>query len=342
MHSWKRLSIAGILLLLTCAVSVLVFFHGRDSGGIRTVGRIAADQQEPYQKIPASDGPGMAAAKRHDPVIDIVKEEYKETISDIRTQISLIEELTAYFSKQYPDDWQNRITAFLHDAFPGRADEILDRLYKLQAYNTWLGDNSLEILGMPREERNRILWEKRREIFGSDAEDIWSSDLNNDRIQDAIDLISTSRNIALEEKLDFYLDAIEETYGDDADRFLGRRGYEVMSAFLEVGTVQEDLYAMEPEERRQNIQDIRRAMGLDDDAIKRLEDLDMVRDKRWETGARYMKDRQDIVLKHTGPEQEQMIDELRQEYFGSKADTIKAEEGSGFFRFTRKRIYGRN
>jgi len=341
MHSWKRLSIAGVLLLVCLAAALIVYNSGKTTDG-NPAGKISEDSQKPYRETLQPEVPDTAADILPDPFIDVVRKEYGQSISDIRTQISLIEELIAYFSRQYGDDWQARLREFVQEAFPDRAGEILERMDKLQAYNRWLEDNSLEILSMQREERNRILREKRNQIFGSEAEDIWSSELDTDRILDALDLIRASRDVSLEDKLGFYVHAIEEIYGEGTESFLSSRGYEIMSAFLEPDAVQEDLHAMDSEERRQGIRDIRRAMGFDDEVLQRLEDLDAARDRRWETGALYMKARQDMVTHYTGDEQEQMIDEIREQYFGPKAVTIKAEEESGFFRFARKRVYGRN
>lgn len=341
MHSWKRISIAGVLLLVCLAAALIVYNSGKTTEG-NPAGKISEDRQEPYRAALEPQVPDTAADNPQDPFIDVVRKAYGQTISDIRTQISLIEELIAYFSKQYGEDWQNRIASFLQEAFPEHAGEILERMDKLQAYNRWLEDNSSEILGMPRDERNRILWEKRNRIFGSEAQDIWSSELDNDRILDALDLIRASRDVSLEDKLGFYVHTIEEIYGEGTDRFLSSRGYEIMSAFLEADAVQEDLRAMESDQRRQSIRDIRKAMGFDDEVLQRLEDLDAVRDRRWETGALYMQARQDMIAHYTGDEQEQMIDQIREQYFGPKAATIKAEEESGFFRFARKRVYGRN
>jgi len=342
MRRRKLRSIIGGLLALTCAVSAWLVFH---EGGLHKghISKVIASNEEPFIEKPEAGQPDMAGPKsRQDPLIDIARERYNETIADIKTQISFIEELVAYLSKKYPDDWPERIAAFIQEVFPDYAEEILIRLNKLQAYNTWLADNNTWIMSMSRKERNRILWEKREEIFGSDAMDIWVSDLRNDRIHDAIDLISTSRDTVLEEKLDIYLDTIYEIYGDNTGRFLDERGFELVSAFLEIDAVQDDLRRMGPQERGQGIYDIREAIGIDEGAIKRLEALDVVRDKRWETGAQYMLAREEIVLICEGLEQKQRIDELRKQYFGSKAETIKAEEDSGFFRFARKRIYGMN
>jgi len=328
------------LTVLICAVLVLISIHERDTGKVY-VDRGTAPA-EPFHEKPEEEAPYMKQYNEPDPVAYKAKEKYGENIDDIRTQIAFIEELIAYFSRKYPDDWLERVEAYIRDAFPEDADEILDRMEKLQSYNRWLSENNTEFMAMPFKDKSSILWEKRIEIFGSDAEVIWASDLKNERLHDVIDLIGSSPDMDLEEKLDLYIDTIQDTYGQDSGRFIQRRGFELMNAFLQTETVQDDLHDMYPEQRWMDINDIRRAMGIDDDAIKRLEDLDAGRDKIWEKGELYMRERKDIIDTFEGLEQEDMIDEIREEYFGKMAPTIKTEEKSGFFRFEEKRIYGVN
>ena len=53
-----------------------------------------------------------------------------------------------------------------------------------------------------------------------------------------------------------------------------------------------------------------------------------------------MQARQEIAS--LDPSADSRLDDLRQRYFGAKAETIKHEEQAGLFRFNQKRVYGKN
>jgi hypothetical protein len=83
-------------------------------------------------------------------------------------------------------------------------------------------------------------------------------------------------------------------------------------------------------------------MGLTEDQIESLARRDAENERRWETGLLYMEDRERIVSEYDGHERQELLRQLREEYFGDEAGTIELEENDGFFRFKRPRIYGRN
>lgn len=55
-----------------------------------------------------------------------------------------------------------------------------------------------------------------------------------------------------------------------------------------------------------------------------------------------MAEREELLMESDSQVRERALDKLRREYFGHKARTIKLEEESGFLRYNRPRIYGRN
>jgi hypothetical protein len=55
-----------------------------------------------------------------------------------------------------------------------------------------------------------------------------------------------------------------------------------------------------------------------------------------------MQEREDAVKEFKGPEREERLKALREQYFQDEAKTIELEEKDNFFRFNRPRIYGRN
>ena len=99
---------------------------------------------------------------------------------------------------------------------------------------------------------------------------------------------------------------------------------------------------MAPEQRRQTMREVRKGLGLDDEALARWDELDRTRDQRWDGGARYMSERTALADTYSGEELELRVHELRVRYFGGEADTIRSEEQSGFFRFERERRWGRD
>ena len=273
---------------------------------------------------------------------ELMRKAYGATITNPRTQIALLEELMGSLMELYPNDWQQRLSALVEEAFPDQAKDILKRLLDLQRYNKWLSQENPNLFRMPRRERSQVLQEKRREVFGSDAEVIWAGDLAKSKLDDVLDQIDRDDQASIYEKLDLYSKSLQEIYNDRAGASLGMGSFELISEFLEVGSVQRDLGAMRPKERAQGLRQIRASLGLDDDAQSRLEALDAERDGRWKAGAEYMRERTELEKTFTGTAQEQKITALRERYFGPQSENIAKEEKSGFFRFTRKRIYGMN
>src|SRR5262249_52961307 len=98
---------------------------------------------------------------------------------------------------------------------------------------------------------------------------------------------------------------------------------------------------LSPEQRETTLDKIRTAMGLDEDALKRWRDLDAARDAEWDTGEKYMHERDEILRTTTGADQDRRLADLRNRLFGVDADLIKSEEASGFFRFDHRRVLGK-
>ncbi|MFP2960799.1 hypothetical protein ACLEPN_24030 [Myxococcus sp. 1LA] len=113
--------------------------------------------------------------------------------------------------------------------------------------------------------------------------------------------------------------------------------------FLRLEPVQTRLAAMPVEERRAVLADIRRRMGFSEEAIAQRAADDAHRDARWENGHSYMKARAELFSRmEQGEALEAALRSLREQHFGHEALTIAREEGAGFFRYQRRRVYGRN
>lgn len=272
---------------------------------------------------------------------EYLREEFGATIHNKRTQIKAIEKLIAYLMKNYPDDWQQRVQALLAQAFPGLADQLFAQYQNMEAYNAWLKASREELAAMTPGEKRDAMQDARLRFFGADAAEIWEESIRHERIYDAMDSISQATDTSVDQKLKTYLDAINETYGDKAPEFLEKRQTELTTNFLRLPSVQDNLRAMTAEARAQQLREVRRAMGMDDEALARWSELDGQRDQAWETGQRYMEQRDEITRTTQGDEQARRLAALRSSTFGSEADIIAEEEGAGFFRYQHDRVFGK-
>lgn len=210
-----------------------------------------------------------------------------------------------------------------------------------RAYNDWLKASRADLAEMTPAERRDAMREARFRFFGADAEQIWEESIRQERILDTMDEINQSPDVPVDEKLSRYVDSIEEAYGEKAPGFIEKRQTELMNGFLTLPSVQDDLHAMSPEARARQLDQVRATMGLDEEARGRWRDLDQQRDQAWETGERYMEQRNEIVKNWQGDEQARRLEALRTHTFGAEAGIIGQEEASGFFRFDHRRVYGK-
>ncbi len=271
-----------------------------------------------------------------------LQDTYAGNIHHPRIQVEVIEEVVRFLKRKYQDRWSDHIYSYLETAFPEFADEIYNRFLNLEEYKTWLNDNYALLVDMSPEERREMLWEKRHFFFGEEALEIWSREFKNQTIQAALEEIDLLEGKTFDEKLDYYTTEINDACGADAETYIQRHQQELMDNFLGLDSVQNHLHQMTPDERKTCLRNVRVCMGLDDDALARWDKLDQKRDERWNSGTDYMRERQILTTEYKGSVLEQKLDDLRNQHFTSMADTIKNEEEVGFFRFNRKRVYGKN
>lgn len=293
-----------------------------------------ADSDSADESAPLPDGPTDAQ------IIARLRDKFGKSIHHKHTQIKAIEALIAQLMKMYPDDWRSRVYDFLKQAFPELADALFAQFEKLLRFNDWMRDNRHEMMQMDSRDRREALWDARREFFGEDADEIWEITRRNEQILEALDDADDAGG-GIEAKLEGYLDAIEEAYGEQAQDFLQRRRTELMLRFLSVESVQDDLHDLPAGERQEKLREIRSGLGLDDAAIARLEALDAERDREWAAGEQYMQERAALTEGDPSAVPQDRIDTLRQRYFGEQADMIRDEEAAGFFRYGHRRRYGR-
>jgi hypothetical protein len=259
------------------------------------------------------------------------------------SQIKMLEDLMRFFQKRNPDRWQEELLAFLKKAFPEMYDELAAMLRNRVDYEKWVKDNASYLRGLSDKERRSAMWDARNRLFGKEtAERIWASELKNQAVADTLVALDANPDANLTQRLSTYKQRLHEIHGEQTEAWLERHRQETMNRFLDLSTVQKELSVMTPQERSQSLRTIRKEMGLNDEALKRWDELDRTRDARWDAGAKYMAEREALAKQLAGPELEAKLQELRARYFGGEAEIIGQEEASGFFRFERPRQWGRN
>lgn len=270
-----------------------------------------------------------------------LRDKFGSRIQSKHAQIKGIEQLIAYLMAQYPDDWQARVHAFLQQLFPSLADALFAKFQGLMNYNAWLASHREALMQMSPGDRRAALWKARQEAFGADAQEIFAAQLRAERLQDSLAAMGSAEGLSVEQRLAGYMTAVKEVYGDDAGALLETRQNELMNHFLDVESVQSDLRRMPPEERGAALRKVREAMGMDEAALQRWDQLDQHRDEIWTAGQQYMQERQQIASQYDGAERQRRMSELQDQRFGEEADTIRSEEQAGFYRYAHQRRIGR-
>jgi hypothetical protein len=293
----------------------------------------------PSQEEPRADG----LVRPEQDMVSYLRSRYGARIRDPHTQMRMLEELMRHFQKLNPTGWEADLLAVLQQAFPELYEELAQRLRQRLDYEKWVKEHHAEFKDKPAAERRTALWEERHRLFGKEvAEKIWAAELRNLVVADALTAIDALPNASVGERMAQYKQSLEKAYGEGSQAYVQAHQQELMNRFLDLGSVQKDLGSMPPAQRAQELRTIRQEMGLDAEALQRWEELDRVRDTRWEVGSQYMSEREALAQQYTGPELEARLTELRARYFSDEAQTVAEEEQSGFFRFTRPRQWGRN
>jgi hypothetical protein len=275
-----------------------------------------------------------------DHLVKELQKYYSKTISDKSVQANLIG-IRDFVISTHPENGKALFYQILRRAFPDYADEIMRTLAKLDEYNRWLEENKTIL-------SQTALEEKRKELFGNEAEKIWSggmlaTEARKVKMQNAFADLNKSGDMTLGEKLDKYQNALRETYKDTPEEFFLEQKDMLSRVFFSIDSVQDELKQMSPDERQEEINNIRSQMGLDNRQVEQMAQQDAEREQRWNVGLAYMQERNSVVENYSGSEQEEKLKELREKYFHNEANTIEREETTdNFFRFQRPHIYGRN
>lgn len=270
--------------------------------------------------------------------IDSLRKKFGKSISDIREQIKLIR-FRDFVKKSYPEKWKTVFKSIILKAFPDDAKSIFNIIERMDQYNEWLA-TSENFRGMSYGEIKKTLSSIRLGFFGNDANIIWGEESKIETIRDTIAILDRSSD-SLNDKLLIFKDTIDNEYTDDRKMLVSRK-YNLATAFFNMGSVQSELQNMGDKERYQTLASIRKKIGYSDKEVEIMEKRDRKRDIRWQNGLMYMKERSLLEKNYSGDELSGKITALQKKHFGYEAKTISTEEKSGFFRYNRKRIFGRN
>ncbi|MBZ4421804.1 hypothetical protein [Myxococcus sp. RHSTA-1-4] len=359
MKTWMKRMLGGTAALLGLIAGLSIYAPGQradvlalarqppsnagpSATALPSPGPLAATASAPTGAPPSATAPD-AEDPELEALVTAMRERYGARLDEPSVQIRMLEELMRYFQKRSPDRWREELLAFLEKAFPERYEELAAMLRNREDYEKWVKDNDAYLRGLGDKERRAAVWDARNRLFGKDvAERLWASELKNQALADTLRTLDTTEGAGLTEKLSAYKQKLQEVHGEAADAYVARHQQELMNRFLDLSSIQRELGAMTPEERSQSLRTVRKEMGLDEEALTRWDTLDRTRDARWDAGARYMAERAALAKELSGEELEARLQEVRARYFGTEADIIAQEEASGFLRFERPRVWGRN
>lgn len=315
---------------------------GDKSTGMGIFGMSLFSREELDLKKVLADDPAL------EQVIEIMKERYGKKLSNKRLQIKLLGGLIRHLKKKHPYDWQQRIKVIIAAEFPEYSVELADKLEKLEEYNAYLREHREEFRALGPDAKKEKMLARGREIFGSEGDEIWERELQEGRIDDMIRRMDGNPALSLNDKLQSYNNLAKELYPEESDKSSGKTGDEVMvrtydfsNKFLSMVSVQSELSGMDPADRARFLKRMRVSMGFNDDVIKKMEDVDRLRDELWAGGNAYNNESNEISSRFNGEERDRRIDEARRKYFGRNADLIKYEEETfRFYRFTYPRRWG--
>ena len=275
-------------------------------------------------------------------LISHLRSRYGKDLSSPKVQVQAIEEIQRILEPQYPENFPEKTAEAIALVFPDNTERLIKMSDNLERYETWLQGVWDPLFSKSKKEKESIVWSKRREIFGTDAEKIWADDLRVITVNKVLSALNKVKGASLKDKLSFFEETIRQEFASDADVYIRNHQQDLLERFLKLDSVQADLMKMQPQERRQNLRAIRRTFGMDEATLAHWDALERARDERWEKGLMYMKQRQKILDAVQDVTRLFLLDALRNEYFGKDATIVAGEEKTGYFRFKAKRVYGLN
>lgn len=270
--------------------------------------------------------------------VESLRKKFGKTISKVKEQLKLLR-FRNFIKKHYPENWKELFQKIITKAFPDEAKMIFSLIAKMDLYNNWLATGE-RFSGMSYDEMKRALTDIRLGFFGEDANIIWSEDSKIEKVRDTIAILDKSSE-SLDEKLKIFKETLDEEFVDEKATLVSRK-YNLATSFFNMDSVQTALKKLSSEERLSKLSAIRKEIGYSDQEVGVMAKRDAKRDKRWDNGLKYVKERDALISEYSGDELEEKLNELRSNYFKHEAKTIAVEEKTGFFRYNRKRVHGRN
>jgi hypothetical protein len=270
---------------------------------------------------------------------------YGARIHALNVQASLIN-VKQYVLKYDPLDGVERFSRIIHAAFPKYAASILSIIEGLEIYNEWTVENQTMLIELSAQAQQGTIWEKRRELFGDDAEIIWSDELaelsqKQTKMHDVFSQLDQSKGVSIEETLYQLRTAISENHEGSVQELFSNGG-KVAHAFFNLESVQQTLKSLPSEERQLEINKVRRELGYNAEQIAKQQERDEKRNKKWDNGLLYMSERTVLLDTTSDADLPVALRALREKYFQQDAITMEKEEESDFWRFKRPRKYGNN
>jgi hypothetical protein len=227
-----------------------------------------------------------------------------------------------------PADGRALFAKIIGRAFPDKAKEILETLNKLDIYNRWLEENRRMLLAMPPEQRLAVLWRKRTELLGDDAKEIWSgemlaTDARMAKVRDTLQVLDEAADTPMD-------DNWNSTRGPQADIHKHPGAFipteEMLSKiFFSIESVQPSSHGWTPGTAR------RRSTGYVRGWLLGARDRGhgpkgRGQGLKWETGLRYMEEREDLERSLSGPSSRKGL-RTSGKVLRRRASTIELGEG---------------
>lgn len=300
---------------------------------------VPVQQAVPGQPPPAEQPPIVGEDEVH-MMAGFFRQQYGARIQNPFWQLKMLEKLMLLLKQKYPQDWEAKLREILELAFPDLADMLLKKLTAFNEYADWIASLKGNITFADEVERRRAMWDKRVALFGEEAYVIWEAQYKNEQFADRLVNLDQS-SAPFSDRSQQYISALKEVYGPNA--LEGGHTTQKMGRFLELSSVQSELAQMPITQRREELRNFRKAMGLDDAALQRWDALDNERDQMRAAGNRYMQMRAQLAQQYQGPEFEQKVSALQDQMFGPiESKYIRNEEASGYYRFNDPQKIGFN
>src|SRR5690606_29959511 len=314
----KNVKPVFLLVLVILGVTGLIYGYDRYT---KTETGVQPHQAAASQQLLKAKNPTQNPVN-FDPQNDVVKqlaiqflERYGESIHHPATQAKLYNEWQELL-RDNPEQGQWLFESAVALAFPEYRDAILSMMERLARYHQWLDENYLALQRMNVLESRAALWQKREELFGSDAELIWAEEYTamnqkQEAVHAELQRLDQAHHLTPTEAAFQLQNAIDDIYREGFGRQLITPDV-VATALFSLDSVQAQLQALPEEERQAQLNALRKQLGMPDDVIARLEEQDKKRDERWKQGYQYMAEREQLAQQLSGEQLNHELGALRE------------------------------